>query len=199
MVGLGGIGKSRLALELAYRAQSDKSSRSVFWVQATDVAAFERDILEIGKMLKIPGIDDDKADVKSLVRQWLNSSAAGKWLMILDNADDESIWGKNQLSNGPDSSLAAYLPMGSSSGSILITTRTRQVATYQSGRNVVELHEMNHDDAVGVLQSLLEAPDIASDSEATSDLLQKLTYLPLAIRHTSNARMRGIMRQGFGC
>jgi hypothetical protein len=52
---------------------------------------FERDMLEIGKQPVIPGIENDKADVQALVKLQLHNSATGRWLSILDNADDEAL------------------------------------------------------------------------------------------------------------
>lgn len=42
---------------------------------------------EIARIRKIPQATDDE-DVKELVRQYLSSNAAGKWLLIIDNTDD---------------------------------------------------------------------------------------------------------------
>src|SRR5947199_1926262 len=112
--------KSRIALELAYRTKAQRPQYSVIWVQATDCLTFERDVYEIGKILQIQGIEDEKADVKHLVKQHLSHESAGQWLMILDSADDEAIWGTKSI-------LTDYLP-NSPVGSVLVTTRNRRVA-----------------------------------------------------------------------
>jgi len=107
VLGLGGIGKSRFALEFTSHIQSDYPYYSVFWVQATTQITFENDLLAIGKKLQIPGIEDTKADVKTLVKQRLSDPSSGKWLLILDNADDELLWGKPS-ENEPEASLVDY-------------------------------------------------------------------------------------------
>lgn len=179
VVGLGGVGKSRLALELAHRAESQLERRSIFWVRATDALTFEKDFFEIGKKLKIPGIEDEKADYKGLVTQVL-SQDSGDWLMILDEADDEAIWGRSLIQNTGTMTLTKYLPK-SATGSILITTRNRRVATTLAGKQIVTLEEMNIDEAIQLLGNLLTGPEILEDHIATSTLLQRLTCLPLAI------------------
>src|SRR5438876_876156 len=90
ILGLGGIGKSTLALELTYRLKARRQPLSVFWVQASDPLVFEKDLFEIGKTLEIPGIGDENADVKNLVKQRLSRISTGEWLLILDGADDEN-------------------------------------------------------------------------------------------------------------
>ncbi|KAK5242970.1 hypothetical protein LTR20_007209 [Exophiala xenobiotica] len=180
LFGLGGMGKSRTAVELAYATKDQRPTYSVFWVQATNHLTFEKDILEIGKTLHIPGIEDEKADVKNLVKQYLSQESAGKWLMILDNADDEGIWGvpAEPSANGTD--LAESLPK-CTTGRILITTRSRRVAVYMAGEKVVELAEMNEEEAVETFLGLLWKPEAGMDVQQTIKLVERLTYLPLAI------------------
>lgn len=59
----------------------------------------------------------------SRVKNWLSNENSGRWLMILDNADDTNLF-------FPDTKgiarLADYLPK-STKGSILLTTRDRRV------------------------------------------------------------------------
>lgn len=69
ILGLGGIGKSRLALELAFQIKAEYPPRSVFWMEASKQLTFERDVLEIGKQLGIPGVGDDRADTKNILKQ----------------------------------------------------------------------------------------------------------------------------------
>ncbi|KAF1835698.1 kinesin light chain [Decorospora gaudefroyi] len=77
--GLGGCGKTALALEAAYRAGEQQPAHAIFWVPA------------IGRLLRIPGITDAKADVKQLVKARLSDEGFGQWLMVVDNADDADV------------------------------------------------------------------------------------------------------------
>ncbi|EXJ82183.1 hypothetical protein A1O3_05996 [Capronia epimyces CBS 606.96] len=179
ILGLGGVGKSRLAMELIRQVRSEHVQRSVFWIEATDQLTFERDMLGIGKRLRIPGIEADKADVKILVKQWLNVAQDG-WFVVLDNADDEVLWGKGSDPADEKSTLVDYLPR-SRHGSILVTTRSRRVASYLAGKEVVELPILLLDEARTMFTNALEEPEMAADENLTSALLERLTYLPLAI------------------
>ncbi|RYO95238.1 hypothetical protein DL764_007723 [Monosporascus ibericus] len=75
--GLGGVGKTQVALEAAYRVRDEHPTCSVFWVPAVDSISFEMAYREIGKALGVQGLDDDKADVKSLVKAALSCDSAG--------------------------------------------------------------------------------------------------------------------------
>jgi hypothetical protein len=89
--GLGGCGKSALALEFAYRALARYARRLVFWVPAISQESFELAYREIGIRLRIPGITDDNADIRKLVKETLSLGSFGDWLMIVDNADEPGV------------------------------------------------------------------------------------------------------------
>ncbi|RYP03605.1 hypothetical protein DL764_005035 [Monosporascus ibericus] len=117
--GLGGVGKTQVVLEAAYRVRDEHPICSVFWVPAVDSISFEKAYREIGKALGVQGLDDDKANVKSLVKAAFSRESIGSWLLIVDNADDLKLFA--------DSTLADYL-LFSRKGSILFTTRNYEAA-----------------------------------------------------------------------
>jgi hypothetical protein len=128
LVGLGGIGKTQIALEFAFRKQQLSPESSVFWVPAIDNISFEQVYRKIGQQLQIPGIDDDKAnvdndktDIKEVVKTRLSQESAGKRVIKVDNADDiEMLYNRADESSGPPL-LLEYLPF-SLKGAILFTT-----------------------------------------------------------------------------
>jgi hypothetical protein len=163
--GLRGIGKTQLALEVAFQIKEELSDYSVFWVPASNAASFERAYREIGQSLRIPGIDDKKIDIKLLVKEFLCHEDVGRWLMVIDNADDVGMLfsqaGKNDESSGHlgqadclssgqrdenDESLSSfkledYLPF-SQKGSILFTTRNLKIAVKYAGNNFIKVEEI---------------------------------------------------------
>src|SRR5947209_5825777 len=117
IVGLGGIGKTQVALEFAYTVKANWPEYSIFWIPALSMESVEQVCGDIIRTIGITQGKDDK-DVKELVRQRLSSEAAGKWLLIVDNADDmELLFGIGQ-SKG----IADYLPESEHS-LIVFTTR----------------------------------------------------------------------------
>ncbi|KAI2470180.1 TPR-like protein [Annulohypoxylon bovei var. microspora] len=180
--GLGGVGKTQVALEFAYCTRERNPHYSVFWVPATDHLAFEQAYLQIGHVLNIPGIDANGADVKQLVKDALSDNKRiGPWLMVVDNADDIVIVfrqpTKDELS-AP--ALIDYIP-SSLNGSILFTTRNRKVAVKQAASNTILLEMMGPEDANKLLGKSLLRQEILSDVDATQELLGLLGFLPLAI------------------
>jgi Cdc6-like AAA superfamily ATPase len=87
VVGLGGVGKTQVALQFAHWVKDNKPEYSVFWVPALSFGSFEQAYAEIAKKLGLRE-SSDKEDVKDSVQQHLGSDGAGKWLLVVDNADD---------------------------------------------------------------------------------------------------------------
>ncbi|RYP06620.1 hypothetical protein DL764_003072 [Monosporascus ibericus] len=177
--GLGGVGKTQIALEAAYRVREMDLDCSVFWVPAINAASLENSYREIGQKLQVQGINMDNADVKTLVKRALSQENAGKWFLIIDNADDLEL-----LFGGPQS-LSDYLPI-SRNGSILLTTRDHRTAFRFTTRqaDIITTIEMSEAEALAMLQNDLSESQVQSKQD-TKRLLEALAYLPLAIRQAS--------------
>ncbi|KXX73750.1 Nephrocystin-3 [Madurella mycetomatis] len=174
--GLGGVGKTQLALEAAFRVRGDCS---VFWVPAIDASSFENAYREIGRRLNVKGIEEDKGDVKALVKAALSHENVGSWLLVIDNADDaELLFGAGGLR------LSDCVPF-SLNGSVLITTRNHDVAMKLdiSNRNTLVLREMTKSEATKLLERNL--PESQRDAQSMASLLDFLAGLPLAIKQAS--------------
>ena len=167
-------------MEFAFKIQELSPECSVFWVPAIDTTSFEQAYRKIGQQLQIPSINDDKADVKELVKTKLSQESAGKWLMIVDNADDiEMLYSRaNKRSSSP--TLLEYLPF-SLKGAILFTTRNRKAATRYARSNVIEIEEMTDKESIDLLKKSLQNPRLLENRDGTTQLLKLLVNLPLAI------------------
>ena len=174
--GLGGVGKTQIALEAAFRVRDNLPDCSVFWVSAVDAISFENAYREIGRALEVKGIDEDNTDVKALVQTALGRTT-GCWLLIVDNADNAELFGSKQLSY--------YLPFNQK-GSILLTTRNHDITLRLDvpKRNVIRTAEMTRPEGLAMLRNSLEERQIR-DAQSTDDLLDFLADLPLAIKQAS--------------
>ncbi|KAK4652643.1 hypothetical protein QC762_0075260 [Podospora pseudocomata] len=148
------------------------------WVPAVDATAFENAYRAIGQQLKVPGIDEEKADVKALIKSVLGRESMGNWLLIIDNADDE------KLLFG-DTALTYYLPF-SRKGSILFTTRNHKLGLrlVESENHIIAVEEMSKDEALKLLGKNLKGSQM-SDTRSNNALLEFLANLPLAKRQAS--------------
>ena len=101
------------------------------------MTSFENAYRVIGCRLGIPGLGDEKADVKGIVKTRLSEESTGKWLMILDNADDFKLFYNKVNEENKSRALYEYLPF-SPLRAILFTTPDREAATRYTGANVTD-------------------------------------------------------------
>ncbi|KAH8598604.1 P-loop containing nucleoside triphosphate hydrolase protein, partial [Bisporella sp. PMI_857] len=179
ITGLGGVGKTQLVLELAYRIRVKYQSCSILWIPATDTESLQQAYLDVAQQLNIAGRDDKTANVKKLVQLHL-SKTTRPWLLIFDNADDVNMWVAEAGVEPGSGRLIDYLPR-SEQGRIVFTTRDRKTAVKLARQNVVEVPEMDEEVAIQLLQKCLMNPDLVNNRTDTMALLKELTYLPLAI------------------
>jgi tetratricopeptide (TPR) repeat protein len=178
--GLGGCGKTAVAIEFAYRTIEKHPGCLIFWVPAINRESFELAYRELGILLQIPGITDDNADVKQLVYKEISKGSLGEWLMIVDNADDPQVLMGHLDGLSRPRRLIDYLPR-SDQGSILFTTRNRKTAEDITQSNVFGLDDMNTAEAKQLLARRISNSALLIDQTAIDELLQLLTFLPLAI------------------
>ena len=189
LVGLGGVGKSQLAIEHAYRVRDGavRENREVwvFWVHAETRARIEEGFQSIADAVKMPGRNQPGADIPQLVYQWLRNERNGRWLMVLDSADNIDVFyntqtmAKQTVSEGERKPLSAYLPQ-SSNGSIVVTTRDKHLAYRLTGSydNIIDVGPMDQENALTLLVRRLKED---ADMDTATDLVKALEYMPLAI------------------
>ncbi|KAI9764624.1 MAG: hypothetical protein M1839_005799 [Geoglossum umbratile] len=188
LVGLGGVGKSQLAVEYSYRVREKSPATWVFWVHASSIARFEEGYRKIAERAKLPGWDQPDVDILRLVYSWLCDEANGRWVIIIDNADDLGVFScsldrykgsKGDVSSNAAAALLESLPQ-SPNGSILITSRSRDVAFRLTGSyaDIIGVHPMDQSHALALLRNKLEGSFEQDDAVA---LVEALDYMPLAI------------------
>ena len=106
MSGLGGIGKTQIAIEYAYQHRQDY--QALLWARAESRETLTSSFVEIAALLNLPEKDaqDQTLTVKA-VKHWLQTRR--EWLLILDNVDELTV-------------IREFLP-NPLEGHILLTTR----------------------------------------------------------------------------
>ncbi|KAI9823617.1 MAG: hypothetical protein M1832_002398 [Thelocarpon impressellum] len=181
--GLGGTGKTQIALEYAYR-RHESTGCSVFWVHAANTERFEEDYRKIADKAGLPS--ELKGDeLFEQVEQWLR--AQENWLLVLDNVDDLDLFsaGFQGASAGPNDpkppELLRFVPSGLH-GSILWTTRDESIkGRLVSLKQEINANTMDEEDALAMLQGLGHLSNAPERRAEQLKLVNTLEKLPLAI------------------
>lgn len=167
--------KSQLAIEYCYRFLDESPERWAFWIHASNAARFEQGCQSIIERVKILRRNDSKVNPLNLLSNWLCDEKRGKWVLVLDNVDDDQFLQENTQSGQP---LSAQLPL-STNGTIIITTRSREVASrLVEDRNIIDIEPMTEQDAVTLFEKKL---GLQAEKEAVTELIAALDLMPLAI------------------
>lgn len=167
--GLGGIGKTQIALEYAYRYRQNYSF--VFWANASTREALLADFATIADLLRLPERNaSDQSQMLQAVRQWLATHQ--NWLLILDNVDDIML-------------LQHFMPL-ERPGHLLLTSRAQALGSVAQR---IEVEAMGL--AEGTLFLLRRVKLLSSDAfldQASAEYLTEaesivinLAFLPLAL------------------
>lgn len=170
--GMGGVGKSQLALSYLQRYRTEYDA--TFWIQADQTASVDRDILAIYRLLVETTLSDmDPEDVKREVLSWF-ARASGKYLVIFDGADSLHQTDKDFVD------LSQYCP-GSPNTHIIITSRS-SIAKSMSTFEGVSVEELEESQSVELFLACAEIQPAREGVLAETKLIvHELGYLALAV------------------
>lgn len=195
LCGLGGVGKTQLALEFAYRFIDDFDA--ILWISAETSLKLEESYCSIAHNLGLASDEVQNANqLREMLKRWLllnrrkgtsqdnhalsttsNSTAAPseratKWLLICDNVEDPDL-------------LTPFWP-SAAKGTIILTTRNPDAARYfTDAKSVLDISPFSMEDGQ---QFLINRVNRNRHTETTEQELtsveyicQSVGYLPLAL------------------
>jgi tetratricopeptide (TPR) repeat protein len=157
--------------------------------------------MKITSVLNTQGTDAPNADVFGLFRDYLRKGYNGRWVLIIDHADDfESLIltpGDNNKHIGLQSKrLLDYIP-DCSHGSVLLTTRNKKVATrFADKQGLEQVLPLVRKESEQLVYQLLDTEQCRDGG--IDELTEVLNHFPLAIvQATSFIRGNGITVQTY--
>jgi len=166
--GLGGVGKTQIALEYAYRYR-DKYS-VVWWINADEPASLALAYAKLAERLGLRAREGNTASLDE-TRHALRRLLDGRndWLLIFDNADSPE-------------AIRNYLPI-ERTGHVLITSRN---PNWQAIAQPTPLRGFERADSITFLRRRTGHMSPAQDAEADANqLAQALGDLPLALEQAA--------------
>lgn len=178
--GLGGVGKTQIAVEYCYRFRSEY--KAVLWASADSPEVLMANLVDIAKLLKLPiSATKDQQPILNALREWMRKQPY--WLLVLDNLEDIE-------------TVRRMVPPARR-GHVLLTMRTQLTGNYPK----IDVQDMQADEgALLVLRkALMLAPDAnldraeEADRETARQISRTLGGLPLALEQA------GAYIQETGC
>ncbi len=158
LYGLGGVGKTQLALEYAYRFMADYDL--AWWVPAERTDQIVSSLADLAGRLGISVSENVTEAAKAVLESLRRGRSSARWLLIFDNAEDPK-------------ELEPFLP-AAGGGHVLITSRTQ---TWSHLAEPLEIDVFHRQESITHL--LLHVPNL---DEADADrVAAALGDLPLAI------------------
>jgi hypothetical protein len=155
--GLGGVGKTQLALEYAYRYAGEYDL--VWWINSEESTVLAAEYAELARPLKLPEKDAPEQNlVIQAVQRWLGQNR--DWLLIFDNAENAA-------------AIRSYLPQAPT-GHVIITSRK---PNWRGAAGSLKINVLQRREAVDFLCKRSGQKDEA----AAEALAEVLGDLPLAL------------------
>ncbi|KAJ7230934.1 hypothetical protein C8J57DRAFT_1481149 [Mycena rebaudengoi] len=156
--GLGGSGKTQIALKFLHETQSDRFT-DVFFLDASTADTLRAGLKNIALTQSIGSNHEDAL-------HWL-SSCNKEWLLIFDNADD------------PKLNLFNFFPQ-STHGNILITSRNPQLRVHAPDAHH-RISDLEEEAAVQLLLVSAAEPATSENEMLATEIVKVLYCFPLAV------------------
>ncbi|HEX8347656.1 MAG TPA: FxSxx-COOH system tetratricopeptide repeat protein, partial [Actinoplanes sp.] len=154
--GLGGVGKTQLAIEYAHRRKNEFDL--VWWVAAEDPAEIRRSLVQLAELVGEPQAGDTNSTIQRVLAA-LNRPREQyrNWLVVFDNVGDPS-------------TVEGLLP-SPQKGRVLITTRESQWEEYGQA---VRVDKFARSESVELLGQQGGPPSAEADADAVAEQLEDL-------------------------
>ncbi|NQE52763.1 hypothetical protein C5S29_04150, partial [ANME-1 cluster archaeon GoMg3.2] len=157
ITGMGGVGKTQLAVEYIYRHKADY--RVVWWVRSEEPATMAADYASLAVDLNLSEKEfEDQTEIARAVKRWLEHNLG--WLLIFDNAQDTG-------------EVRNYLPQGGA-GHVIITSRN---PLWGGVAKLMPAHVFDRAESIEFLCKRTGQ----EDNKAADALADELGDLPLAL------------------
>lgn len=164
--GMGGQGKTQVALEYCRRARNNGKYAGIFWVDAASEVLLRRSLENIAEVIKPCGrIFDGIDQVIAFVNQELEYRIT-PWLIVLDNHDDPTSF----------PNILDFLP--SVNGHVLFTTRHADVMRHGTP---ISLTGMTEEESLDLFFHRVQCNRTDQTIPHAKEISKRLGYHPLAL------------------
>ncbi|MFD6322729.1 FxSxx-COOH system tetratricopeptide repeat protein [Streptomyces sp. NPDC058442] len=160
--GMGGVGKSQIAIEYSYRHSSDYDI--VWWIPAEQPAQIRAAFVDLAQRLRLPTGSEANTAVPAVLEALRRGEPYRNWLLVFDNAESPE-------------TVTPFFPRGGT-GRILVTSRNGQ---WVNMARTIEVDVFARAESIELLRR--RGPQLAD--EKADRLSEALGDLPLAIEQAA--------------
>ncbi|MFI8088768.1 FxSxx-COOH system tetratricopeptide repeat protein [Streptomyces sp. NPDC086080] len=159
--GMGGVGKSQIAIEYVYRSSRDY--QLVWWIPSEQTNLIVQSLIELGEQMGLRA-GADRGAVPTVLEALRIGEPYSNWLLVFDNAENPHEVRQFFPNDGP--------------GRVMVTSRNSQWSNLASS---LEVDVFARDESVALIRR--RSPDIPDD--AADRLADSLGDLPLAVEQAA--------------
>jgi len=159
--GMGGVGKSQIAIEHVYRRSRDY--RLIWWIPSEQTNLIVQSLIELGEQMGLQA-GADRSAVPAVLEALRVGEPYSNWLLVFDNAENPQEVRQFFPNDGP--------------GRVLVTSRNSQ---WSSLANSLEVDVFAREESVALIKR--RSPQIPE--EAANRLADSLGDLPLAVEQAA--------------
>ncbi|MFE1800364.1 FxSxx-COOH system tetratricopeptide repeat protein [Streptomyces sp. NPDC059517] len=159
--GMGGVGKSQIAIEHVYRRSRDY--RLIWWIPSEQTNLIVQSLIELGEQMGLRA-GADRSAVPAVLEALRVGEPYSNWLLVFDNAENPQEVRQFFPNDGP--------------GRVLVTSRNSQ---WSSLANSLEVDVFAREESVALIKR--RSPQIPED--AADRLADSLGDLPLAVEQAA--------------
>jgi Tetratricopeptide repeat/NB-ARC domain len=175
--GLGGIGKTEIAVEYAHHYAGDYDI--VWWVRAEHPDRVSDSFVKLGRQLNLQDLSGNRdRAIFSVLDALRKGQPYPRWLLIFDNATSPEL-------------ISEYIPRGPSSGHVIITSREQRWRTVTKAE-AIEVTEFPLNESIAFLRKRVKSLRAdGADGPGTPGydnagrLAEELDNLPIAMDHAA--------------
>ncbi|KAJ3443072.1 atp/gtp-binding protein-related [Anaeramoeba flamelloides] len=162
--GIGGIGKTQMALQYTYR--NAHKYKKVWWINAESDSTIYTSFLDFARRGKISISEEDKKQRREMqvIKRWLVDVKNRGWMLAFDNAKKQDV-------------VKKYIPQ--KGGHILITSKNKEWETVTD--EVIEVGIFKPEEALEYIIKMTKIKKEEEDINLANELSKELEYLPLGL------------------
>ncbi|MEU9075745.1 BTAD domain-containing putative transcriptional regulator [Kitasatospora sp. NPDC048538] len=166
LAGIGGVGKTTLAVHVAHRVRSDFPDGQLY-VDLRGAGASPADpVVVLGDFLHALGVTENPDSLEQRAALYRSQLAGRRMLILLDNARDAE-------------QIRPLIP-GVSGCAVLATSRSRLAGI--PGAQLFDVEELTPEEALSLFSAIVGEQRVAAEPEAAMAVVTACGFLPLAVR-----------------